>query len=142
AALPATGTPQQDSGREGWKLGDLLARASQDEGGGELNIPAYARALDQTTASAIWSRFRAGQRGVMVRSIYTVDGRTVFDDVQRRYAADPGFHQQVDRYLQDFQRHLREADQRDPSGRTSQGHIVSDYGRAYLFLGHASGVIA
>lgn len=143
-ALPPAALPPAapvDNGRgDGWKLGDLLARASQDEAQhGELNIPGYAQALDQTTASAIWSRFRAGQRGVMVRSIYTVEGRGLFDEVQRRYAADPDFHQAVDRYQQDFLRAMREAEQRDPSGRLAQGYVVSDHGRAYLFLAHASG---
>jgi hypothetical protein len=129
--------------RDGWKLGDLLARASQDEGGhGELNLAGYARALDQTTASAIWSRYRAGQRGVMVRSIYSVDGRNLFDETQRRYAGDPGFRHAIDRYMQDFIRVQREADQRDPSGRLGQSQIVSDQGRAYLFLAHASGQLA
>lgn len=140
AALPPA---QPDPGRESWKLGDLLARASQDDGSqGDLALQAYARALDQTTASAIWSRFRAGQRGVMVRSIYTVDGRSLFDDVQRRYATDPGFHQAVDRYQQEFLRVLRECEQRDPTGRLAQSQVISDAGRAYLFLAHASGQLA
>ena len=134
--VPAPAAAEQ--GRDGWKLGELLARASQDDSG-ELNLAGCARALDPTTASAIWSRFRAGQRGVMVRSIYTLEGRSLFDDVQRRYASDAGVRESVNRYLQDFVRILRDADQRDPSGRTSQSHIVSDHGRAYLFLAHASG---
>ena len=141
AALPAA---PADAGRgDSWKLGELLARASQDEAAfGDLNLAAYGRALDQTTASAIWSRFRAGQRGVMVRSIYTVEGRGLFDDVQRRYASDQAFRQAADRYQHDFQRAIREAEQRDPSGRMAQGYIVSDQGRAYLFLAHASGHLA
>jgi conjugal transfer/entry exclusion protein len=136
AALP----PTADAGREGWKLGDLLARASKEDGApGELNLAGYARALDQTTASAIWSRFRAGQRGVMVRSIYSVEGRNLFDDVQQRLSSDTGFRQLVERYQHDFQRILREAEQRDPSGRLAQSHVISDPGRAFLFLAHASG---
>ena len=139
AALPPA--QSQESGRgENWKLGDLLARASQDEGlHSDLDLAGYARALDQTTASAIWSRFRAGQRGVMVRSIYSVEGRGLFDDAQRRYGSDQGFRQAVDRYQQDFVRLMREAEQRDPSGRLAQNQVVSDHGRAYLFLAHASG---
>ena len=151
--LTARGRPQQtslpgsgpaDANRDGWKLGDLLARASQDDAAGsaEFDLGTCARALDQTTASAIWSRFRAGQRGVMVRSIYTVEGRGVFDEVQQRYAADPRFRQVIERFLLDFQRLLHEADQRDPTGRTSQGYVVSDQGRAYLFLAHATGQLA
>ncbi|MDX2158656.1 MAG: hypothetical protein SFW09_19315 [Hyphomicrobiaceae bacterium] len=135
--------PPGDAARDGWKLGELLARASQEDGhAGELDIALYARTLDQTTASAIWSRFRAGQRGVMVRSIYGPDGRATFDDAQRRHAADPAFRQAVERYLVDFQRAMRDAEQRDPSGRAAQSLVVSDHGRAYLFLGHASGQLA
>jgi F0F1-type ATP synthase membrane subunit b/b' len=131
-----------DAGREGWKLGDLLARASQAEEtpqGSPIDIQAIARSLDSTTASAIWSRFRAGQRGIMVRSIYTNEGRTAFDEVQRRYKADRPFQQTVDRFMADFENVLREADQRDPSGRTGQSYIVLESGRVYLFLAHASG---
>lgn len=175
AALPApmppppAGTPSSqraagagaDAQRDGWKLGDLLARASQAEpashaaipaappppppppaAANPLNIKTLARALDPTTASAIWSRFRNGQRGVMVRSIYTVEGRATFDEVQRRYKADAAFTQTVNGFMHDFEAILRDADQKDPSGRTAQNYIVSDSGRVYLFLAHASGRLA
>ena len=75
----------------------------------------------------------------MVRSIYTAEGRTMFDEVTRRYQTEPGFKGTVDRFLQDFERVLRESEQRDPSGRMSDGHLVSPSGRVYLFLAHASG---
>jgi hypothetical protein len=98
--------------------------------------------LDATTASAIWSRFRTGQRGIMVRSIYTTDGRAAFDSVQRRYRSELDFQETVDRYMLDFENLLREADTRDPSGRAAQGYVTSDSGRVYLFLAHASGRLA
>ena len=132
--------------REGWSLGDLLARASQDDESGAVNAPlnvqVIARALDATTASAIWSRFRTGQRGIMVRSIYTSDGRAAYDSVQRRYRAEEDFRQTVDRYMRDFENLLREADARDESGSSAQGYVTSDSGRVYLFLAHASGRLA
>ncbi len=128
---------------ENWRLGELLARASRDEPAAahdaSLNIAHMARALDATTASAIWSRFRAGQRGVMVRSIYTTEGRAAFDEVQKRYKSEAPFRQTVDGYMHDFEQLLRDADQRDPAGRTAQTYIVSESGRVYLFLAHASG---
>lgn len=178
AALPSplaptaaglTSASGRSDGRDGWKLGELLARASLDEehGGGSgaisqaggypqapdgmgsslpapagpftLNVDVMARALDAATASAIWARFRAGQRGIMVRSIYSAEGRSVFDETSRRYKVDGELQQTVARYLGEFERILRDADQRDPSGRLAQGHLVSDTGRVYLFLAHASG---
>ncbi|HWK40157.1 MAG TPA: hypothetical protein VNR88_14660, partial [Hyphomicrobium sp.] len=141
--------PQPDS-REGWSLGDLLARASRDEeghanqgraahNGFNLDIEAIARALDPATAAAIWSRLRSGQRGVMVRSIYGNEGRALFDDVAHRCRNDGELSRTVSRYLTDFERIIGETDQRDPGGRASQSQLVSDTGRVYLFLAHASG---
>lgn len=158
---PGRGGPggQQGDPREAWSLGDLLARASRDEGhmpdadggpGGRwgggaqfpLNIEVIARAIDPATTAAIWSRLRAGQRGVMVRSIYSPDGRAAFDEVSRRYKTDPELQSTVNRYLGDFERLQKEADAKDPSGRTGHVQLVSDTGRVYLFLAHASGRVA
>jgi hypothetical protein len=126
---------------ERWSLGDLLARASRDDDGTVrapmLDIEAIAGALDPTTASAIWSRFRAGQRGIMVRSIYTTEGRSSFDEVTERYGRDADFRRTVDRFLADFERLVRETEQTSP--RAVHDHLVSDAGRVYLFLAHASG---
>ena len=34
---------------------------------------------------------------------------------------------------------IRDIEQKNPSGRTVHNHLVSDSGRVYLFLAHASG---
>src|SRR6185503_10930280 len=98
----STQGPATDGG-ERWSLGDLLARASLDDDGTVrapmLDIESISRAVDPTTASAIWSRFRAGQRGIMVRSIYTAEGRSSFDEVSERYGRDMDFRRTVDRFL-------------------------------------------
>ena len=141
-------------GRESWSLGDLLARASRDEepvtgtprqasaSAFNLDLEAIARAIDPATATAIWSRLRAGQRSVMVRSIYADEGRAVFDDVSQRCRADPDLARAITRYLADFDRAVTESDLRDATGQLTQGHLVSDAGRVYLFLGHACGQLA
>jgi len=138
---PPPPLPPPPDGSERWSLGDLLARASSDDDGTVratmLDIEAIAHAIDPTTASAIWSRFRAGQRGIMVRSIYTADGRASFDEVTERYGRDADFRRTVDRFLSDFERMVRETEQKSP--RAVNDHLVSDAGRVYLFLAHASG---
>ena len=112
---------QADNGGERWSLGDLLARASRDDDGiaraPVLDLQGIAGALDPTTASAIWSRFRAGQRGIMVRSIYTAEGRTSFDQVSERYGRDADFRRTVDRFLADFERLVRDVEQQSPRSR-------------------------
>ena len=155
-------------GREGWSLGDLLARASHDEEAQaearadaqaaaqiaseaaararaepfRLDVGVIARALDAGTASAIWNRIRAGQRNVMVRSIYSPEARTAFDQITSRVKTDADLAQTVSRYLSDFERIIKDADSRDPSGRMAHGHLISDTGRVYLFLAHAAGRVS
>ena len=107
-----------------------------------LDFAVAARALDAATASAIWQRLAAGQQGIMVRSIYTPEGRGLFDETVQRVRTDPAFAETTAQYLADFERVLQEADRQDPSGNTAQGHLRSDYGRVYLFLAHASGRIS
>lgn len=205
AALPrppgGTASPspsQAGDGREGWSLGDLLARASREEevhpgaghrvsapqnggvhnpgahdtghshnGGGHPRadgppsgagayqappaaapvpfhnqIDAIARALDPATTAALWQRIAAGQRGVMVRSLYTPEGRSIFDDLSVRYRTDAELQRIVNHYLIDFENIRHDAEQRDPSGRAVNAHLLSDMGRVYLFLAHVSGRIA
>ncbi len=146
--------------RESWKLGDLLKRASADDDAaqqqvadeharhqaaaarGGLDFAVAARALDPATAAGIWQRLAAGQRGIMVRSIYTNEGRALFDETAMRLQQDGAFGETTAQYLADFERVLQEADRQDPSGEAAQGHLVSDYGRVYLFLAHATGRIS
>jgi hypothetical protein len=153
---PASSGPQET--RDAWSLGDLLKRASQDDegqhGGGlhaaaaaqpmpfHNQIEVIARALDPATTAALWQRIASGQRGVMVRSIYSAEGQSIFDDLSVRYRTDPDLQQTINHYLMDFENIRRDAEQRDPSGRAVNAHLLSDMGRVYLFLAHMSGRIA
>jgi len=168
-ADPAMGTPAQDGGR--WSLGDLLARASDDDhgaeashgdhlaqsahnamGGGQqsgqvsgpggMNFEHIAGAIDIVTAHQIWSRFRAGERGVLAREIYSDHGQITFDEIMQRYQVEPSFKASVDRYLVDYENLLREARKRDPKGKLVEKYLISETGRVYLLLAHASGRIA
>ena len=159
--------PVAEMGREGWSLGDLLARASRDEEHAaasasrpspppqlppappapqapqaapfRFDIDVVARALDQPTTSALWSRLGAGHRNVLSRGLYSAEGRQIFDEITRRLPSDPSLQATLARFLEDFERIRRELDQRDPSGRSTQSHLLSDSGRVYLFLAHATG---
>ncbi len=108
------------------------------ERGAGIDIAQLARALDSATAAAIWSRFRNGQRGFMVRSIYAPEARHMFDEIVHRYQTQPEFRSNADIFVREFERTLRDCDQRDPSGDLTQEQIVSDTGRVYLLFAHAS----
>ncbi len=149
--------PQAQPGPS-WSVGELLARssdaadqgyaappglaprpASPAQGGGQLRLDEIARAVDYRTATDIWQRFRAGERGVLGRHIYTQEGQATFDEIARRYARENDFRMTVDRYIADFERLLGEAETSDPDGRMLQNYLTSESGRVYLLLAHASG---
>ena len=144
---------QPDRRREGWSVGDLLTnadapgyppqrpdpyapRGGQSQG---LRLDEIARAIDHRTAAEVWQRFRAGERGVLGRHLYSLDGQATFDEISRRYDRDQDFRATVDRYIGDFERLLNEAEQNDPDGRMLQNYMTSETGRVYLLLAHASG---
>ena len=107
--------------------------------GNQLRLDELARAIDQRTASDVWYRFRSGDRGALGRHIYSLDGQATFDEIARRYDRDADFRVTVDRYIGDFERLLGEAEASDPDGRMLQNYLVSETGRVYLLLAHASG---
>jgi hypothetical protein len=141
----------------GWSVGDLLTNADapghppqrpdpfapraprpQAAGGGQgLRLDEIARAIDHRTAAEVWQRFRAGERGVLGRHLYSLDGQQTFDEISQRYDRDGEFRATVDRYIGDFERLLRDAEQNDPS--VMQNYMTSETGRVYLLLAHASG---
>ncbi len=143
---------------ERWSLGDLLSRASDDmpipapvatsnqsnndSNNVALDLKNMARAIDMQTATDIWSRLNAGERNTLSRSIYTMDGQVTFDEIGRRFSSDMAFRNTVSRYLVDFEQLLREVDQNDHGGNIVRNHLVSDMGRVYLLLAHASGRLA
>ncbi len=155
--------PQQGSGRGGnFATNDILSRASDlpepSYGGGQsfgtrnlppqapavtsgnqLRLDELARAVDQRTVADVWHRLRAGDRGALGRHIYSLDGQATFDEIVRRYERDGDFRVTVDRYIGDFERLLGEAEQSDPDGRMLQNYLVSETGRVYLLLAHATG---
>lgn len=147
---------------DGWSLGDLLKRASLDEesGGGSNSAasgaghqqPAGApnggplpdvsimvQAIDPATANEIWERLRSGQRGILVPSLYPPNARIAFDELSRRYRNEAPLRDSIGRFLSDFEHQVRTAEKNDPTGRHVQSHLLSDMGRAYLFLAHVSG---
>ena len=160
AGVPSYAPPRGQGPAGGqWSVGDLLTRASApDQGygggpgfgtrapappsaqpGGQLRLDEIARAIDYRTAAEVWQRFRAGERGVLGRHIYNLDGQTTFDEIARRYNLEGDFRMTVDRYIADFERLLGEAEASDPDGRMLQNYLTSESGRVYLLLAHASG---
>jgi hypothetical protein len=52
---------------------------------------------------------------------------------------DPSFRDTVDRYTEEFERLATEVARDDPDGSRIKAFYVSDSGKVYTLLGHASG---
>ena len=146
--LPAPG-PTAERGQAGW-LSNLLAAASREESSqsppraavsGSLESISLdiARLVDTEAASEMWERWRAGDTTAVSRRLYTAAGQQTFDELRRRYRSDQPFRELVDRYVKEFERLLAKIGQNDRDGSQSRVAMLSDSGKVYVMLAHASG---
>ena len=155
-----TGKAAPDSASH-WSMGDLLARASENEAspGGQganfmnanpeatagsamppINIHAIAQLVDPTAAMELWRNYRSGLRTPIGDGVYNDNG-DAYRRISGLYGSDITFRGNVDRYISDFERLLAEADQKDPQGTLAIKQLSSESGRVYLLLMHAAGRI-
>ena len=145
-AAPEPAAPRSQS----W-LSDLLARASRDEDKdkprGKASGPAdtiealsldIARMLDHDAVADHWDRYQRGERAMFERRLYTAQGQQAFEEVRRRYRSEREFRDSVDRYVQEFERLLAEIGRDDRDGSIVKSYLVSDTGKVYTLLAHAS----
>jgi hypothetical protein len=154
-AAPRPGLPK--AGGAGW-LSDLLNRASQEEQAatGEATDPGkatqagslgaidtitgnIARMIDHPAAVELWERYHRGETGVFSRRIYTAQGQQTFDEIRRRYQAEPEFRRTVDRYVREFERLLGDVSRADKDPKRANAYLTSETGKVYTMLAHASG---
>jgi hypothetical protein len=148
-AAPATSAPASptDRGQPGW-LSNLLAAASRDEpeetaSQGAETLEALSREIssliDNAAAVEMWDRWRRGDTGAVSRRLYTEAGQQAFDDLRRRLRADPQFRETTTRYMQEFERLLAKTGQNDRDGSQWRAYLLSNTGKVYTILAHASG---
>lgn len=111
----------------------------QDGGSAFFDMKDIAAAIDPGMVAEVWQRYHRGEQNVISRDLYTRQGQATFDQVKRRHEGDPTFQAIVTRYLADFERLLKDASRDPKGGRAVQNHLMSETGRIYLLLAHASG---
>jgi hypothetical protein len=148
-ATPVTAPPPPtaDRGQPGW-LSNLLAAASREEpeeaaSKGEETLEALSREIpgfiDNEAAVEMWDRWRRGDTGAVSRRLYTEAGQQAFDEIRRRYRADPQFRETTTRYIQEFERLLAKISHSDRDGSQWRAYLLSNTGKVYTILAHASG---
>ena len=139
--------PAADRGQPGW-LSNLLAAASRDEpeqtpSKGAETLEALNREIasliDNAAAVEMWDRWRRGDTGAVSRRLYTEAGQQAFDELRRRFRADPQFRDTTTRYMQEFERLLSKIGQNDRDGAQWRAYLLSNTGKVYTILAHASG---
>src|SRR5437764_4486339 len=154
---PPVSPASSDGGRDGW-LSDLLSRT--DAGGGtSRDVPRarpapqpaasenplaslsldIGRLMDRNLAAEMWDRYQRGESKAFTKRLYTPAGQKAFDEVARKYRADRGFKQTVDRYIAEFERLLDEVAREDRGPQALRGHLTSETGLVYTLLAHAAG---
>ena len=147
-SAPPTAPSTVERGQSGW-LSNLLAAASRDEApsapGRAVNDTLegismdIAKFVDAEAAAEMWDRWRSGDTTAVSRRLYTAQGQQTFDEVRRRFRNDPQFQLSVTRYTQEFERLLAKIGQTDRDGAQSRATLLSDAGKVYTMLAHASG---
>ena len=136
----------------GW-LSDILSRASRDEPPASVAQPAsrppadaldaiaggIANLIDAEAAAEMWDRWRRGDNNAFSRRLYTAQGQQTFDEIRRRCRTDAQFRDTVERYTQEFERLLAKVGQNDRDGAQARAYLLSDTGKVYTMLAHASG---
>jgi hypothetical protein len=153
SAASATVLSPQARAQVGW-LSDLLSRASRDEAehgapNGAVSRPNVdaldaisldiAGLIDPDTAAEMWDRWRNGDTGAFSRRLYTAQGQQTFDEIRRRCKSDTQFRETVTRYAEEFERLLAKVGRDDKDGGQSRAYLLSESGRVYTMLAHASG---
>jgi hypothetical protein len=163
--------PEAQSGdrRSQWSLGDLLARASEDDtpfqgkddsygappfaqrgsgsahsypdtAGIDFGMSDIASCIDERRVLDIWGRLKRGETEVLQqRGLYSRQAQAIVDRVQHRYDTDQNFRAVAERYLSDFEKMLQDISRSDPRGTAVQSRLASDDGRVYFVLAHLSG---
>ncbi|ADP69729.1 hypothetical protein Rvan_0447 [Rhodomicrobium vannielii ATCC 17100] len=154
--------------RGSWSLGDLLARASEDDGSffdkdeqaglpgsfaprpaaapqaadfsSDFTMGDIAACIDERRVMEVWQRLKRGETEILKqRGFYNRQAQGVVDRVLRRYETDKTFRSIVERYLGDFEKMLQDLSRSDPRGGSVQSRLASEEGRIYFVLSHISG---
>jgi hypothetical protein len=108
---------------------------------GPLNVLAgdIAKAIDHDASVELWERHRRGEHNVFTRRLYTLEGQQTFDEIRKKYQRDQEFRSAVDRYIADFEKLLSEVTRNNRDRAAGNSYLVSDTGKVYTMLAHASG---
>ena len=98
-----------------------------------------ANRLDNYAISQSSPKDLPSERNLFTRRLYTLQGQQTFDEIRKKYQRDQEFRTAVDRYVTDFEKLLAEVSRNNSDGSAGSSYLISDTGKVYTMLAHASG---
>ncbi|MEL6088820.1 hypothetical protein [Bartonella schoenbuchensis] len=110
---------------------------------GSLNSLATSilKAINHNAIVELWNHYRRGQKNIITEQLYTSNGRMIFEMIKQKYISDINFKDSVNQYIADFEKLLRDVSRSSGNTRTARQYLISDTGKVYTILAHASGRI-
>jgi len=97
------------------------------------------RLVDGPAAAECWDRTLKGQTAAFTRRIYSLQGLQTFEALRRRYRGEPAFREQVDHYISEFDKMLKQVGAGEQGQVLTRTYLTSDTGKVYTLLAHAAG---
>ncbi|WP_317993332.1 apolipoprotein A-IV repeat region-like domain-containing protein [Bartonella gliris] len=107
---------------------------------GSLNSLAagIVRAINHNAIVELWDHYKRGQKNIVTEHLYTLNGRAIFETVKKKYMSDVNFKNSVNQYIEDFEKLLRNVSHSSTSSNAVRKYLISDTGKVYTLLAHAS----
>ncbi|WP_035087118.1 hypothetical protein, partial [Devosia riboflavina] len=142
-AAPVPQRQEAEAGEGGW-LRDVLRNASASQAGQPTQglstlTEEIANAIDDNALADAWARYQAGESNVFSRRIYSLTGQGTYDEVRKRLQRDPEFARTAQAYMSDFEQLLKRAAAGPRPAAETREYLLSDRGKVYTTLAHASG---
>ncbi len=95
--------------------------------------------LDSDVPDELWRSYRRGDRSAFTRWLVRHRDRFTLKEIEERFERDERFRTQANRYIQQFETLLRQANDADPDQVLSQTFMTADVGKLYLLLSRSIG---
>ena len=97
------------------------------------------RLLDAKVPDADWKRYTAGDRSIFTRNLLKGKQAAIVGRITEKLKADDEMRQYVTRFVDEFDRLVRESEAVDPENLLHSTFMTADVGRLYLLLNRSLG---
>ncbi|MEL0019553.1 MAG: hypothetical protein VW709_06730, partial [Rickettsiales bacterium] len=100
---------------------------------------AQLRLLDTEVPGSDWKRYTSGDRGIFTRNLLKGKQAAIVGRITDRLKADDEMRQYVTRFVDEFERLVRESEAVDPENLLHSTFMTADVGKLFLLLNRALG---